>query len=181
MHSMRRPSTSSRIPTPRHSRARLGALGCCLFALVGCDEGSVTSTGDEETESAAGPLDAGWDDTTDSDVEADAGLDTTGATGDGPGTDASDGDHALDVPHGGDYRTLDATYGAGCEECVSCLLECDWARISCEENADYWRWMSERDCWYAYGWVCWYVEPGNDQDGACTNYNSCMISASLQH
>ncbi|MDC0672129.1 hypothetical protein [Nannocystis radixulma] len=150
--------------------------------LIGCDDGSVTSTGDEETESVAGPLHAGWDDTTDSDVDADAGLDTTEATADVPSTGTSDGDHGLDAPHGDGYRTLDASYGYGvCDECTSCLLGCDLARTSCEETADYWRWTSETNCWYAYGWVCWYVEPGNDQDGACINYNSCMISASLQH
>ncbi|WP_434420965.1 hypothetical protein [Nannocystis pusilla] len=151
-----------------------------LFALIGCDEGSVRGTGDEETESAADPLPAGWDDTTDSDGDTAAGLDTTEATPDVSSTGTPDGDHALDAPHAIGDDTPGAAGGV-CDECISCLLACDAGRKSCEGSADYWRGMSETNCWYAYGWVCWYVEPGNDQDGACTNYHSCMLSASLQH
>ncbi|MCY1064353.1 hypothetical protein OV090_06255 [Nannocystis sp. RBIL2] len=86
------------------------------------------------------------------------------------------------MPHGDGFGALDVPQEGGfCADCISCLSACDSARTPCEDSADYWRWKSETDCWYAYGWVCWYVEPGNDQDGACINYNSCMISASLQH
>lgn len=170
MHSIR-PSTHSHDPTCRRSRARLGALGCWLFALAGCDDGSVTSIDDEETESAAGPLDAGWDETTD------AGLGTTEAGADMPGTP---GAHAFDAAHAGELGTPGAR-GGGCEACWSCLHACDDAYPSCQASADYWKLMNERNCWYAYGWVCQYVEPGNDQDGVCINYNSCLISADLQY